>query len=359
MTFLVVCGGTAGHVNPGISIAVEIQNRLPESKIIFIGADRPLEKRLVPAAGFELKNIKMTGLRRSISPSAVIYNTKSLFGVISVKSKVKKILKEAKPSAVIGTGGYVCYPVLKAAAKMKIPTFLHESNAKPGMTVRLLSGIVDKIMTTYPGYDTYYKAPDRLIQTGTPLRKEFYERITDEKEQESSDKPFIVSFWGSLGSEKMNEIMIDFIKNNHRDNSFYHTHAAGNSRSLLPNSTPPYADIRDYIDDMPQQMKKADLVICRAGAITLAELTTLGKPSILIPSPHVPDNVQTINAKQLEEVGAAKMIEEKDCTGEKLYNAALELVSNKEKLEVMSEASKKLSAPNATSDIVDLILSLI
>jgi len=366
MTFIVVCTGTAGHINPGISIAEEIRSRKPETKIVFIGAGRELERKLVPGAGFELINIKMSGIKRSFKLSSIIHNIKTLYNVMSSKGKVKKILKSINPDAVIGTGGYVCYPVLKEAAKMKIPTFIHESNAQPGMTVKMLSGIVDKVMITFSGYEEQYKFPERLVLTGCPLRKDFYKILDGEKDNNNKEKPLVVSFWGSLGSEKMNELMATFIKRNIEEENFFHIHAAGNSRDVLTKNLTdlgitkteqPYADIRDYINDMPSVMKKADLVLCRAGAITLSELTALGKPSILVPSPYVPDNVQTINAKQLEDIGGAKMIKEIECTGNTLYESTLQILSDRIRLTEMSEALLKLSSPNATSDIVDLIFN--
>jgi len=369
MTFLMVCTGTAGHINPGLCIADEIKDRLPEAKIIFVGADRPLEQRLIPAARYELVNIKMSGIKRGIKPSDIIHNIKTVINVLSAKTKVKKLLKNTKPNAVIGTGGYICYPVLKTAAAMKVPTFIHESNAKPGMTVKMLSGIVDKVMIAFEGYDEYYKKPDRLVLTGTPLRREFYspdeDNLQTQQDNKQEIKPLIVSFWGSLGAERMNDIMAGFVKSNLMKNSFYHTHGAGNSFNILidklaqygiTKTEPPYADIREYIEDMPVVMKKADLVLCRAGAISIAELLALGKPSILVPSQYVPDNVQGENAKQLEKLGAAVVLDEESSTAEILFEKAIELISDKEKLNKMALAAKKLKAPNATSDIVDLIL---
>jgi len=358
MKYLIVCGGTAGHINPGLCIAEEIQSRLPQAQIIFVGAGRALEKRLIPEAGFELVNIKMSGIKRGIKPSDILHNIKTVFNVLSAKGKVKKLLKSTKPKAVIGTGGYICYPVLKTAASMKIPTLIHESNAMPGMTVKLLSGIVDKVMISFDGYEKYYKKPERLTLTGTPLRKEFYASCEDVEKNEANKIPLIVSFWGSLGAERMNDIMAGFIQKNLADSSFHHIHAAGNNQKILTYA-PPYADVREYIDDMPAVMKKADLVICRAGAITIAELLTLGKPSIIVPSPYVPDNVQQENAKQLEKFGAAVVIEEAHCSDELLYQTAKELVSNKERLAKMSQAAVSLKAPNATSDIVDLIFKYV
>lgn len=364
MTFIIACGGTAGHVNPGLSIAEELRSRQPDARILFIGAGRDLEKRLVPEAGFELENIKMSGIKRGLSPLAAYHNAKTVLNVALAMRTAAKIMRREQPKAVIGTGGYICYPVIKAAAKQRIPTFIHESNAMPGMTVKKLSGIADKVMITYPGFEEHYKSQERIVVTGTPVRKGFYAETA--ARAKLGDKPLVVSFWGSLGAERMNAIMADFIERNIAEQGFHHIHATGNSRDLLFwhlkdigvwKPEPPYADIRDYIDNMPEVMSSADLVLCRAGGITLAELTALGKPGILVPSPYVPDNVQFENAKQLESKGAALLIKESECDGALLYETVLELVNDRERLGDMSGASKSLARPNAASDIADLILS--
>lgn len=370
MTFIIVCGGTAGHINPGLSIAEELRERVPKAKIIFIGADRALEKQLIPKAGYGLLNIKMTGIRRGFLPADIVYNVKTLAKVISAQRKAMIILRREMPSAVIGTGGYICYPVLKAAAKLKIPTFIHESNARPGLTVRMLSSIADKVMITYQGFDKYYKRPERLVVTGTPIRRDF---IVDKNAADTdtddgqTGKPLVVSFWGSLGAERMNKMMAGFIKENLAKEHFRHIHSAGNSKQLLLDelsklgvtvAKPPYADIRSYIEDMPEIMKKSDLVLCRAGAMTIAELSAAGKPSILIPSPYVPDNVQLINAQQLQNAGAAVIIDERECSGETLFQAACELIGERARLGEMAAQALRLAAPGAAGDIADLILSV-
>ncbi|MCL2080223.1 MAG: UDP-N-acetylglucosamine--N-acetylmuramyl-(pentapeptide) pyrophosphoryl-undecaprenol N-acetylglucosamine transferase [Oscillospiraceae bacterium] len=364
--FIIVCTGTAGHINPGLSVAAEIQSRLPESEILFIGSDREMEKRLVPKAGYELENIKMSGIRRGIGPKAAMHNIKTVVKILCAGKKVKKILKAKRPCAVIGTGGYICYPVLKTAAGQGIATYVLESNAYPGMTVRMLSGIVKRVMVTYRGYEKYYKKPGRVSHTGTPLRGEFYQSKGEDSSREQKEKPLVVSFWGSLGAEKMNEIMAEFINENMKAKSFRHIHGAGNSKGALMDKLSEIgaefpdascADIRDYIEDMPDVMKAADLVLCRAGGITLAELTALGKPSVLVPSAYVPDNVQAQNAAQLHSAGAAILQNESDCTGKSLFDAVSALLSNQKKLGEMSKAAKSLSAPKAVSDIADIIFA--
>ncbi|MDR2600284.1 MAG: UDP-N-acetylglucosamine--N-acetylmuramyl-(pentapeptide) pyrophosphoryl-undecaprenol N-acetylglucosamine transferase [Oscillospiraceae bacterium] len=357
MTYILVCGGTAGHINPALSIADDIKSRIPNAGIVFIGADREMEKRLVNAAGYELINIKMTGVRRGIKPKDIIYNIKTVKNVVQARNKARQILKELKPTAVIGTGGYICYPVLREAVRLNIPTFLHEQNAVPGMTTKALYKHVDKIMTSFPDNEKQFSNSKHVVYTGTPIRKEFTDEVKKETNEKSDDKPLVVSFWGSLGAEKMNVMMEEFIELNNKEKKFYHIHATGNSGADLRNKTNlPISDIKEYINNMPEIMKNADIVLCRGGATTLAEVSTLAKPSVIVPSPYVPGNVQLENAKKLQSIGGAEVILEKECTGGILYNTVTSLLSDSDKLKRMSEALKKITNADATKEIVDIIL---
>lgn len=364
MNFLIVCGGSAGHINPAVAIAEEIRSKIPDSKILFTGADKELEKRLIPDAGFDLINIKMSGLRRGFSPRDLRHNIKTGINLIKADRKAYRLMKQFEPDAVIGTGGYICYPLMKKASKLKIPTFLLEPNAMPGLAVRMLDSITDKIFITYSGTEKNYKYPDRVIYTGTPLRKAFTEALTETSEKK--EKPLVISYWGSLGAPGMNEKIVDFIKLNINQKKFHHIHAAGAGRSAdeiitglnndgITEIPSPYADIREYITDMPVLMSKADLVICRSGASTIAELAALSKPAILIPSPNVTENHQEENAKQAEKAGGAIMITEKECTGEKLFYEAVSVIENTEKLEMMQKAQSKLATADASEKIVEAI----
>jgi UDP-N-acetylglucosamine--N-acetylmuramyl-(pentapeptide) pyrophosphoryl-undecaprenol N-acetylglucosamine transferase len=359
MNFLFVCGGSAGHINPALAIAEELRRKMPESGILFVGADKTLEKRLIPEAGFGLINIRMSGLRRGFSPGDILHNIVTTWNLFTASVKSKILLEEYRPDAVIGTGGYINYPVLKKAAKMGIATYVLEPNAYPGLAVRMLSSIVDKIFVTY-------------VYTGTPLRSEFLEKTSDsEKDAESTsnqkERPLVVSFWGSLGAANMNNIMLDLIKQNVQECRFNHIHATGISSSAevmkarlkdmgVTEIKPPLADIRGYIDDMSAVMRDADIVVSRAGASTIVELTSSGKPAVLIPSPNVTENHQEENAKQLQEAGGAVMIVESECTGELLFDTVTSLLKNTEKLERMSKALKTLSVRDAAARIVDIIL---
>lgn len=397
MNFLFTCSGTAGHINPALAIASEIRRRDPESKLLFIGAGREIENRLVPQAGYDLVNIRMSGLQRAITPKNLVRNAAALKNLMLGSREAGKIIKNFCPDAVIGTGGYICYPVLKKASSYHILAFIHESNAEPGLTTKLLSTIVRNVFTAFPDLEHMYRAPDRVIFTGTPVMSGFREagrhgagqpqstqteqvlgQVTEQipgqapgqpqPMQQPGRKPLVVSFWGSLGAELMNEIMVDFMKLNIRDGSFSHIHAAGKKggaarimerlgQTGITGELPPGLEIREYIDDMPIVMAGADLVLCRAGGSTLAELTAMRKPSVLIPSPYVTNNQQEKNAAHLLKAGAALVLSEKECTGESLYNAVVSLLRDGEKLRTMSESLEAISEDNAEIKIVDAVLS--
>jgi len=369
MNFLLVCGGTAGHINPAIAIASEIRSRNPEAKILFVGAGKDLENKLIPKAGFHIVNIRMSGLRRSISPENLLHNFGTLKNLTTAGIKAEKLMKRFKPDAVIGTGGYICYPVLKKAAQMKIPTVVHGSDAVPGLTTKMLSATVDKVLVSFPGVENLYRRPDRVVFTGTPIRSGF-DVPSDEaaRMSENREKPLVVSFWGSLGAERMNETIAEFIRLNLEEGKFDHIHATGKNGFLImkdrlkrldvPENLPNGIEVREYINDMPKVMASADLVVCRAGASTIAELTVMGKPAVLVPSPYVTNNHQEENAKQLQKAGGAVMLLERDCSGEKMFEVVSSILNDKDKLLRMSFAQRSLAAPDAAGKIVDIVLGL-
>lgn len=370
--FLFVCGGTAGHINPALAIAGELEKILPDSEFVFVGSGRTMEKKLIPAAGYELKNIHISGFARGIKPKQIAANFKMVKNLSVAAKESKKIIEEFKPDAVIGTGGYVCYPVLKQASKMGIPTIMHESNAVPGLSAKMLSDKVDKMLVAFPGTEKQYKRPERVVVVGTPVRSDFAVMTKEEAKEtlKIGDKPLAVSFWGSLGASDMNEIMADFIKLNNDMGAFAHIHATGGGDEGLERmkerlekrgvtKLDERIDIRPYINNMGTVMTAADIVLCRAGASTIAELTMMGKPCVLVPSPYVTNNHQEKNARAVEQAGGAKVILEKDCDGAVLFSTVHKLLNNEEQLEQMSIASKKLGNPRAGSMIADIILSMI
>lgn len=370
MKFMFACGGTAGHINPALAIAGMLRELMPDAEFLFIGSGREMENRLIPAENYEIKNLKMSGFSRGLSFHSLIGNIITVKNLCISAGASKRIIKDFKPDAVIGTGGYVCYPVLKAAAKMKIPTFLHESNAIPGMTTRMLSGIAEKVMVAFPNMEKEYKRPERVVVTGTPVRGDFGTMTKAEarKKLGLDERPLVVSFWGSLGASVMNEYMADFIMENAGSGAFNHIHATGGGEEGLAamkkrlaelglSEIPQNIDLRAYINDMGTVMTAADLVLCRAGASTIAELTDMGKPSVLVPSPYVTDNHQEKNARAVERAGGARVITERECSGKKLYETAEEIIRDKKLLADMSDAAKKLGVPDSCRKIADIILS--
>ena len=369
MNVLFACGGTAGHINPALAIAEELRQRIPCVRILFVGAGNDMEKGLIPIAGYDLVNIRISGIKRGFSPNDLLYNLKTVRNLVTAGGETAKIIKEFSPSIVIGTGGYVCYPVLKKAAHMHIPTIIHESNAVPGLTTKLLSTIADKVLVSFPDIEDQYRSPERVIFSGTPVRGGFKTLAEDAKTPISNRKPVILSFWGSLGAARMNETILEFIKLNAKRGEYKHIHAAGRlcdaedmKRRLKCEYSleelPPDIEIKDYIEDMQSVMAAADIVICRAGGSTIAELTAMGKPAVLIPSPYVANNEQEKNARQLEKAGGAVVLEERDCTGELLFNTVSMMLKDVNRMTSMSVAQKAIGVPAAAEKIADVIISM-
>lgn len=372
MRFLFACGGSAGHVNPALSVAERLRKIFPEAEFLFVGANGEIENRLISAAGYELKNLDVYGLSRRKSFKALKYNMKVLNYLRRAMKDSREIVDEFKPDIAIGTGGYVCYPVLKTASRRKIPTVIHESNAVPGLTTKLLSGTVDKVLAAFPSIPEHCLKPDRVILTGTPVREDFLKLSREEAKRKLGlvGKPLVVSFWGSLGAETMNDMMADFIRLNARSGEMLHIHATGGGEAGMKrmrdqleamdiHGLPDWEDVKPYIDNMGLMMTAADLILCRAGASTLAEITALGRASILVPSPYVTNDQQTKNARELEKVGGAVMVAEASTTGEQLYNTAVSLVRDPEKLRRLEEGARTLGVTDASTRIAQEILDLL
>ncbi len=372
MKFLMVCGGTAGHINPALAIAGRLRETMPGSEFLFVGAGRELENRLIPAAGYEIRNITITGFARGIKPGDIKHNMTTLKNLSVSKKECREILDVYAPDAVIGTGGYVCYPVLKAAAGRGIPTAVHESNAVPGLTTKMLSGTVDRVMAAFPSVKEHCKKPERVVITGTPIREDFLRFSREEAKRRLgiAGKPLVVSFWGSLGADNMNSKMADFIRLNSRSGAMHHLHATGNGDTGVARmierlgemgvyGLPAWVDLRPYIDDMGLVMTAADLILCRAGASTLAEITALGRASILVPSPNVTNDQQTKNARELEKAGGAILVSEEGLTGEQLYNTAVSLIRDRARLDALERGSAKLGVRDASGKIVEVISELL
>ncbi len=370
MRFVLTCGGTAGHINPALAVAGRLRELMPDCDILFIGAEGKMEMELVPREGYKIEALKITNISREHSLEALRHNIDTLKNVAVSTRDAKRILRAFKPDIVVGTGGYVCYPVLTAAHELGIPTAVHESNAVPGLTTKLLAERVDRVMVGFADSREAYHHPEKVEVTGTPVRGEFaaYSKALAKKELGlDPDEPLVVSVWGSLGAAHMNRVMGELITLLGARREFRLIHSAGSMyfdgfMKKLEEAAPDFAklgaDVRKYIYDMPRVMAAADLILCRAGASTLSELAYMGKPVIIVPSPNVTNNHQEKNARVLERAGGAKVLLEGEFDAQSLLNTVRALLDDKEALEAMSAAMRSLAVPDATDRICDIILSL-
>ncbi len=370
MKFILTCGGTAGHINPALAVAGRLRELMPDCEILFIGAEGKMEMELVPREGYKIEPLKITNISRGHSLEAIVHNLDTLKNVAVSTREAKRIMREFKPDVVIGTGGYVCYPVLMAASELKIPTAVHESNAVPGLTTKLLAEHVDKVMVGFEESRGAYHHPEKVEVTGTPVRGEFaaYSKALAKRELGlDPDEPLVVSVWGSLGAAHMNKIMGELITMMDDSRPFRLIHSVGTRyfedfMSALRQRAPDFArfgaDVRKYIYDMPRVMAAADLILCRAGASTLSELAYMGKPVIVVPSPNVTNNHQEKNARVLEKAGGAKVFLEGEFDAPALMDTVRGLLGDSAQLEAMSQAMLSLAVPGATDRICDIILSL-
>ncbi len=370
MKIIFSCGGTGGHINPAIAAAEEIKQKRPDAEILFVGAKNKMEERLVPKSGFPLKTITISGFQRETTVKNIFKNIATLSKLPLSFFEAKKIIKEFNPDAVVGFGGYASGPILTVASKMGIKTAIHEQNAYPGVTNKILSERSDAVMLTAPEAEKYLKCKNKPIITGLPVRAGILNTDREKSREKigAGDKTVILSFGGSLGAKTINERMTYVISSLHEDDRFMFIHSYGkygeNTLNDLKNNgvdleREKNVDVREYIYNMDECLASCDLAVCRAGAGTLAELEATGTASILIPSPNVSENHQYYNALRLADAGGAKIIEEKDLTDEALLNLVKELALDKEKLKTMGENAKKISVKNSEEIISGVILSLI
>ncbi|MCQ2440821.1 MAG: undecaprenyldiphospho-muramoylpentapeptide beta-N-acetylglucosaminyltransferase [Clostridia bacterium] len=368
MHILFAGGGTAGHINPALAVAGYIREQHPDAHISYIGTANKLESKLVPEKGYNFRTIDVAGFQRKLSLKNVGRNISAVRKMFTSSIDARKILKELQPDVVVGTGGYVSGPVLREAANLGIKTAIHEQNAFPGVTTKMLAYKVNAVMLAMPEAEKYMKLNKKPIVTGNPVRRELL-KLDRKKAREIlgfDDRPLILSFGGSLGARRLNEAVEELIKWHNGTDKFYHIHGTGKVGydamiSHLKSDVTTLSDtvqIREYISDMDVCMAAADLVICRAGAITLSELEVCGKPSVLIPSPYVAENHQYHNAMTLKRCGAAEVIEEKELTGQKLIDVVGNLIENKPKLKKMSDCAKKNAIDDANERIYEVIMQL-
>lgn len=370
MRVIIAAAGTAGHINPGLAIANEIKKQEKNSKIIFIGTTRGLENDLVPRAGYELKTIDAYGLSKKIS----IDNIKKMYKTLKGFGEAKKIIKEFKPDVVIGTGGYICGATIMGAHKLGIPTVLHESNAFPGKAVKMLSKSTDTILVSFKDAIPRIKGAKNIVYTGTPvkIRKQDYTNEQKKNKLEElklkNDKPSVLIFGGSQGAKKINDALIEIIEKGLNKNYQVIWATGPKQYDIIKEELDKNKKninriegmkIVPYIYNMEEMMNVADLIVARAGAMTVTEIANLGKPSILIPLPNVSHNHQLYNAKVLENVGAATIVLNDELTGEKLNSEIDNIVLNKEKMLNMGKDALKVSVSNVEEKIYNEIKRLV
>ena len=372
MKIVFTCGGTAGHINPAIALARMFEERVDHVQILFVGADKGMETRLVPREGYKLRTVTITNFQRSLSPEGIRHNWKTLCNLRRSRRQAARILSDFTPDLVVGTGGYASFPVVREAARRGIATAVHESNACPGLTTKMLAKHVDRVMVGFEESRNYYPHPERVVVTGTPVRGDFFALTRQEARAKlglTDDRPLVLSYWGSLGARVMNGHMVDFIRQECRDGMpFHHIHGAGrNFREMTDRleaegirlTDHPDVQLLEYIYDMSVAMAAADLVLCRAGASTISEVTALARPAILVPSPNVTANHQEKDARVLADQGAAVLLLEGDCGQDTLYRQTRQLLGDPQRLADMRRALREMAVPDAGEQIYAVLRGLL
>lgn len=368
MRVLMTGGGTGGHVNPALAIAEIIKANDAGAEIAFVGTKKGLENVLVPKAGYKLYHIDIQGIKRSLSLS----NLKTAYLVLTSPHEAKKIIKEFKPDIVIGTGGYVCWPLLHAAAAMNIPTVIHESNAIPGVAVKQLKNKVDVILTNFKSTAEQLKCKAKVMHVGNPISVDFGRYSKAEARAiagiPEETEAVVLSLGGSLGAHRINEVMLKtMLELTSKRAGVMHFHACGRRDFGYASKT--FAEfglegkenvsISEYIYNMPIMMAAADIVICRGGAMTISEVAAMRKAAIIIPSPNVTDDHQYKNAKQLADEDAAIVIRESELTGEGIIKTISALIDHPERREKMESNIKGFYSEDVRKTIYSEICALL
>ncbi|MBO8128612.1 MAG: undecaprenyldiphospho-muramoylpentapeptide beta-N-acetylglucosaminyltransferase [Peptococcaceae bacterium] len=369
MRVMITGGGTGGHIYPALAIARGVMERWPGSEVLYVGTDQGLEADIVPRAGFPFKTIPAQGLKRALSPQNVVAVWSAARGYFIAS----RLIHEWRPTVVIGTGGYVCGPVILAASRQGVPTMIHEQNAFPGVTNRLLSRFTDRTAITFLDAVKFFPKKARIVLTGLPIRSEILSvrRGQARKTLNLSSGDFMVlSFGGSRGAYSINQAMIRVIQSLHQYPGLRLYHATGNrdykkfmaelaKGGLKVNGPGDKVKVEPYFYEIANLLAAADLVICRAGASTIAELTVLGLPSILVPFPYATGNHQEHNARALASQGAAILVHDRDLSGEVLVGYIKGLMKDRSRLAQIAKASAAFGKPNALEHILDVVSNVI
>ncbi|MBU8907109.1 undecaprenyldiphospho-muramoylpentapeptide beta-N-acetylglucosaminyltransferase [Desertibacillus haloalkaliphilus] len=361
MRVIISGGGTGGHIYPALSLVKEIKKTNEHADLLYIGTENGLESKIVPREGIPFKTITISGFRRKLS----VENVKTIYRFLKGVRDAKKMIKDFRPDVVVGTGGYVCGPVVYAAAKLNIPTIIHEQNSVPGLTNKFLSRYVDKVAISF-SESTRYFPQEKVVYTGNPRATEVID--TDGERGRASvgladGKKTVLIVGGSRGARPINEAFLEVLPEAKiRDYQFLYVtgdvHYDSVMNEVKKQGNPENVLIRPFIHNMPEVLAGVDLVVARAGATSLAEITALGIPSILIPSPYVTNNHQEKNAQALRKEGAAYVRLEQEMNGEKLMKDIDEILTTNGKWEEMHQSSQSLGMPRAAQDLYGLMKEL-
>ncbi|MCI8384950.1 MAG: undecaprenyldiphospho-muramoylpentapeptide beta-N-acetylglucosaminyltransferase [Acutalibacter sp.] len=362
MKVLFTGGGTAGHINPALAIAGYLKQKEPNTQILYVGNRGGMEERLVQRAGYDMVFITISGFQRKLTPHNIKRNFQTIGRMFAAAAETKKIIRDFAPDLCVGTGGYVSGPVVWQAARMGVPCVIHESNAYPGVTTKMLAKSVKSVLLAVPDAKSYFDEKVNCVVTGNPVRGEVLaaEREASRKALGLDARPLVLSFGGSLGASALNRAAAFMLAQSAKEGKYQHIHGYGQHDSKFLEETRefgldldknPQIRLLEYIDNMPQCLSAADLVIGRAGAMTLTEIEAKAKASILVPSPNVAENHQFHNAMALVRRGAAEMIEEKDLTGEALWRKVEKLLSDSERLRSLGENAGKMEIRDASERI--------
>lgn len=372
MNVVFTCGGTGGHINPAIAVANIWKERHPEDTILFIGGRGNMEEELVPKAGYKLITFPAYGIERGFSLSNFKMNIRAVRSTMRAVNKCIKMFRDNPPDVIVGTGGYASFPALMAGARLGIPTCVHEANAMPGLTTRLIADKVNKVLVCFPESAKHYRHPEKVEVVGMPVRREFiYTKKEDARKELGLDsRPLVVSAFGSQGAKAMNEMVARMFRLEKQvDYPYQHIHAVGSyGWGWMPDfikeqgvdvSEEKGLSIKEYIYNMPTVMAAADVVISRAGAGSCNEIAASGTPCILIPSPNVTDNHQEKNARALAQSGGAVVVLEKDCSEEKILSEIEKILQDKDTYQRMSMALQKMVVADSAERLCDTMERLV
>lgn len=359
MRVIVTAGGTGGHIYPALAIIDKIKEMEPDSEFIYIGTHNRMEKDIVPEHGIKYEALEIYGLSTSLKLMG--RNIKNIFLINKAYKKCLKIMKDFRPDVVVGVGGYVTFPVIKAAHKCGVKTFIHEQNSIPGKANKMLLKYVDLVGVSFKDSLKYFDGHN-AVMTGNPCSENAIKikRISKENYGLDKNKKSILIFNGSLGSSTMNEKLLEYLKDIEKEEyQVLYITGKNSYKNFKDLKLPKNVFVEPYVDNLSGLMKDMDLIVARAGASSVAEITALRIPSILIPSPYVANNHQYYNALSVSEAKAGIMIEEKDLTKELLKNKIKEILSDENKIKDIKENLSKISVDNSQTIIYEELKKLI